>query len=253
MASQDLQPCLVCGVETKNRCSSCQAAGVDIFLCSRDHLKLIWKAHKPHCGPGKANPFRLPPLSEEEMIELHGRKDEVIWGPTGLTTILRSLASICGRSEEHVLEHIAGPPDDMSLPYKPHLINLVRSTRFILSSDHGDDNASFDVVFTAFTGVVLDCLAKARLLPRDQCASPWWTPLHHRLVVAASLASQMTLAKNGVRTASTQDEAARWEPVAGEQAARWLHDGLGVGDERLGAALAGLRFDLSEFGTHADL
>jgi len=35
------QPCEVCGEATKNRCSSCHKAGIDLFFCSPEHQKLV--------------------------------------------------------------------------------------------------------------------------------------------------------------------------------------------------------------------
>ncbi|GAA6041079.1 hypothetical protein JCM8097_004709 [Rhodosporidiobolus ruineniae] len=62
-------PCLVCGEETTSRCEACRQAGIDLFFCSREHQKLLWSVHKKVCGPGKANPFVWPDLSQEEADE----------------------------------------------------------------------------------------------------------------------------------------------------------------------------------------
>ncbi|GAA5853642.1 hypothetical protein JCM9279_005086 [Rhodotorula babjevae] len=67
MTSPTAQPCLICGTPTKNRCSSCAKAGIDLFFCSRDHQKLVWKVHRIDCGPGKAHPVVVPPLEEAEV------------------------------------------------------------------------------------------------------------------------------------------------------------------------------------------
>ncbi|CDR48896.1 RHTO0S21e01200g1_1 [Rhodotorula toruloides] len=66
MDTQTMGECLVCGTETKNRCSACAKAGVDLFFCSPEHQKLAWHMHRMFCGPGKANPFRWPPLTPKE-------------------------------------------------------------------------------------------------------------------------------------------------------------------------------------------
>ncbi|GAA5894943.1 hypothetical protein JCM8208_000070 [Rhodotorula glutinis] len=67
MASSSALPCLICGEPTEQRCSSCAKADVSLFFCSRDHQKLVWKAHRVVCGPGKANPFLVPPFGEDEV------------------------------------------------------------------------------------------------------------------------------------------------------------------------------------------
>ncbi|KWU42205.1 hypothetical protein RHOSPDRAFT_27106 [Rhodotorula sp. JG-1b] len=68
MSSSEKQlECFVCGQATRNRCSSCAKAGVDIAFCSSDHQKLVWFAHKLVCGPGKAQRFRHPKLNDAEL------------------------------------------------------------------------------------------------------------------------------------------------------------------------------------------
>ncbi|GAA5846253.1 hypothetical protein JCM9279_005875 [Rhodotorula babjevae] len=69
MSAEWDQTCLVCVINTENRCSSCAKAGIDLFFCSPDHQKLVWKAHRRVCGPGKANPFMWPLLSQLEADE----------------------------------------------------------------------------------------------------------------------------------------------------------------------------------------
>jgi len=89
MASSESGACLVCGIETKQRCSNCDKAGINLWFCSREHQKLVrlsssvarrspaqqgpdvflpqvYFAHKLFCGPGKANPLTWPLLSEAE-------------------------------------------------------------------------------------------------------------------------------------------------------------------------------------------
>ncbi|GAA6041174.1 hypothetical protein JCM8097_004152 [Rhodosporidiobolus ruineniae] len=64
------QGCWICGKEDSERCSACAKAGINIFFCSSEHQRLVWPIHKLFCGPGKANPFTLPPLSPEEAVEV---------------------------------------------------------------------------------------------------------------------------------------------------------------------------------------
>ncbi|GAA5963673.1 hypothetical protein JCM8115_004237 [Rhodotorula mucilaginosa] len=68
MSSSEKQlECFVCGQSTRNRCSSCAKAGLDIAFCSTEHQKLVWPVHKLVCGPGKARPFRHPTLNDAEL------------------------------------------------------------------------------------------------------------------------------------------------------------------------------------------
>ncbi|BGP39648.1 hypothetical protein JCM10449v2_003599 [Rhodotorula kratochvilovae] len=66
MSSGSDKTCLICGVETKNRCSICAKAGIDLYFCSPEHQKLVWKAHKEVCGPPFASPFTPPNLTQVE-------------------------------------------------------------------------------------------------------------------------------------------------------------------------------------------
>ncbi|GAA5894939.1 hypothetical protein JCM8208_000069 [Rhodotorula glutinis] len=67
MAAAQPQPCIVCAEPTKTRCSSCARAGLDLFLCSSSHQQLVWKAHRSHCGPGRAHPFIASPIDDDEL------------------------------------------------------------------------------------------------------------------------------------------------------------------------------------------
>ncbi|TNY19611.1 hypothetical protein DMC30DRAFT_366299 [Rhodotorula diobovata] len=66
MASSESGGCLVCGIDTKQRCSNCDQAGINLWFCSREHQKFVYFAHKLLCGPGKANPLTWPLLSDIE-------------------------------------------------------------------------------------------------------------------------------------------------------------------------------------------
>ncbi|GAA6041150.1 hypothetical protein JCM8097_004140 [Rhodosporidiobolus ruineniae] len=66
----DDKKCWVCGKDNSERCSACGEAGINIFFCSRECQKLVWPIHRLFRGPGKAYPFRLPPLSASEVAEL---------------------------------------------------------------------------------------------------------------------------------------------------------------------------------------
>ena len=41
MTTEYDEKCLVCGEKTKNRCSSCVKAGIDLYFCSTEHQKLV--------------------------------------------------------------------------------------------------------------------------------------------------------------------------------------------------------------------
>jgi len=64
MSSEWDQTCLVCGIKTENRCSSCAKAGIDLFFCSTDHQKLVrpLSSSLPLPLPGAAQADSLHPL-----------------------------------------------------------------------------------------------------------------------------------------------------------------------------------------------
>ncbi|BGO91271.1 hypothetical protein NBRC10512_008237 [Rhodotorula toruloides] len=74
MSTEEPSKCCVCGEPTTKRCQACAQSGVDLFFCSPEHQKLVWKHHKEVCGPN-AHPFRYPPLSQDEVGELLALED----------------------------------------------------------------------------------------------------------------------------------------------------------------------------------
>ncbi|GAA5968609.1 hypothetical protein JCM3765_003523 [Sporobolomyces pararoseus] len=62
--------CVVCGKETKTRCSPCLRHGNGgIWYCSEAHQKLTWRFHKRVCGP-RSNPFTFPKLERMRLSKL---------------------------------------------------------------------------------------------------------------------------------------------------------------------------------------
>ena len=92
MSSHGEKKCCVCGAPSTMRCSACSKAGVDLYFCSAEHQKLVsiarrvwgrailtsrcysqvWFAHKPVCGPLKADFKVLPDLTpfETRLLQL---------------------------------------------------------------------------------------------------------------------------------------------------------------------------------------
>ncbi|BGP41257.1 hypothetical protein JCM10450v2_005298 [Rhodotorula kratochvilovae] len=65
--------CAVCDSSNSRRCGPCAAAGFDLFFCSPEHQKLVWKTHKQVCG-AESNPFMPPDLSAAEDEKLRSVK-----------------------------------------------------------------------------------------------------------------------------------------------------------------------------------
>lgn len=124
--------CLVCGTKTRNRCSDCAKAGIDLFFCSHEHQKLVrlcdalsprsappaltlrdalaqvWKAHRLVCGPGKANPFMWPLLTEDESREVLAHMHEST-ADLGESTVAHAVETLIGVAPEQVRVRLSFP------------------------------------------------------------------------------------------------------------------------------------------------
>ncbi|GAA6043774.1 hypothetical protein JCM8097_007696 [Rhodosporidiobolus ruineniae] len=116
-------PCLVCGEETTSRCEACRQAGIDLFFCSREHQKLIWPVHKQVCGPGKANPFTWPPLSQSELEDA---KQDLHYKVAYLGGHDLSLSDIL-TSTEAFLESLTEGRGDVSDPVRQQILLALRA------------------------------------------------------------------------------------------------------------------------------
>ncbi|GAA5858426.1 hypothetical protein JCM9279_005563 [Rhodotorula babjevae] len=148
----DMQPCEVCGTSTRRCCAACRAAGLNIFFCSKAHQKLVWPAHKPVCGPGKAFPMAVLPLTDLELKAAHHRLDKVAFPEQLLSKSLRAelretggkaaevrtlllllvvetrSAALTPRTSQLVLADLGGDVYDTSkLSAKPWLVHMVRT------------------------------------------------------------------------------------------------------------------------------
>ncbi|TKA51985.1 hypothetical protein B0A53_05069 [Rhodotorula sp. CCFEE 5036] len=109
MSSSEKQlECFVCGQSTRNRCSSCAKAGLDIAFCSTEHQKLVWYAHKLVCGRGKACPFRHPKLNDAELEIL---RDDAFREQLNRVNEYVVLNNILALPFSTVLEHMLGAPE----------------------------------------------------------------------------------------------------------------------------------------------
>ncbi|GAA5924578.1 hypothetical protein JCM3775_005413 [Rhodotorula graminis] len=102
MSSEWDETCLVCCAKTKNRCSKCAEAGIDLFSCSPDHQKLVWNVHKRVCGPGKANPFVWPLLTKNGSREILEHMHEPILRPIAHNTVAKAVRHLCEARADQV-------------------------------------------------------------------------------------------------------------------------------------------------------
>ncbi|GAA5908058.1 hypothetical protein JCM8208_003674 [Rhodotorula glutinis] len=71
-AAHTTTTCAVCGAPASDCCSSCAKYGSRLSFCSRDHFKLIWKAHRDVCGLN-SKPFMPPDLSDADVETVRSR------------------------------------------------------------------------------------------------------------------------------------------------------------------------------------
>ncbi|BGP39555.1 hypothetical protein JCM10449v2_003506 [Rhodotorula kratochvilovae] len=236
------QPCEICGKETTQRCSACATTGVDLFSCSKEHQKLR------NCRPGKANPFFIPPLTDEELASLKERAHlPVMMTALVPSTISYDFAKVSGHSFEYVLEHIGGPVfDTQHLPMKVHLVGMVRNSRLAHPSQLANPVMSTDSLLSSFSGVVFTHLCAAQLLPDNLVEAPWFTPLHHKLLFVADLTAQVFFSKDGKKDDSDKREAAKCLLIVQRRTDDWVRDGMGTNDPRFRSVLAHITFDVLE-------
>lgn len=138
---------------------------------------------------------------------------------------------------QYVLQHLEGSPlDSECLPAKPFLVSLVRNSRFAMlaSSSLHEQPRSVDEIFTFLAGNVLARCCDVDDVPRDLTTTEWFTPLLHKLVILASLTTQVALLEGEARDILV---AAKWLPVVRERTTKWVRGGMGTDDVRLRNAL----------------
>ncbi|GAA5914394.1 hypothetical protein JCM8208_002837 [Rhodotorula glutinis] len=242
------QPCEVCGVETVQRCSSCDKAGIDLFFCSKDHQKLVWPAHKPVCGPGKAHPFPILPLSQDEIAWIKTQLDEPNL-ELGLTM----------RQELDLFRQDDRPVESLlhELTVDSYLAsNIVKKELFVhwvrakFAGQSGVDSIVLQDAVRIMTGdsnhfsprlaaqhsagILLHLGTKFANQRMDlvTAASPWFSRVQHKACIISRL-DQLALLHD--------DRMDQYEELAARGRARlhaWIQAGAGTGDPRIERALA---------------
>ncbi|GAA5885706.1 hypothetical protein JCM6882_007535 [Rhodosporidiobolus microsporus] len=204
MASEDALPCFVCGEPTKTRCPACGKAGIETFFCSREHQVLAWPTHKLVCG-ARSIPFLWPAVSPAELAHLKSiaRNEDPLTGETLADSFGRLLPQV---PVERLLNDLAREPSP--LPPALHAPLLVAARSFELghhegSSEMAGEDAPKPVVplpilrasNLAFNIYTLFA-RKEGLWSSNPVLSPWWTPLHARLIQFTTVHHIMSTAGN---------------------------------------------------------
>ncbi|BGO91110.1 hypothetical protein NBRC10512_005796 [Rhodotorula toruloides] len=226
MDTQTMGECLVCGEETKNRCSACAKAGIDLFFCSPEHQKFVWYAHRLFCGRGTANPPLLPNLSAEELDSARQRRSNPLFGVSG-----DEEASRC------IIDYLSGS----SGPCSPPLQNVACVLAYIRATRWCDPTTDLEELSRRpFPAFIVDhvskllwsftaCLTSVGTLPDEIIETSWWSPLFHRLLILSALVEK------------TLDDCTpkhiEWVAGAYQRLREWLKSGLGTGNASLGRSL----------------
>ncbi|GAA5975848.1 hypothetical protein JCM5350_000756 [Sporobolomyces pararoseus] len=210
--------CVVCGKETKTRCSPCLKHGNGgIWYCSEAHQKLTWSLHKRVCGP-RSSPFRFPLLSEREIKRI----EEIYYQPylnqEGEVETLaqrnerdppplhEKLKHVCGVHDfffHFMLRNIAEvfPNPEVSLDSASNQSALIRSTAFKIR--HGIKTYSKSTnrpdLLDTFKEEPLGFMAylEQAILPRFMALpnvfGSFWSTFQHKLLILVSLLHTMVL------------------------------------------------------------
>ncbi|BGP47670.1 hypothetical protein JCM10450v2_003535 [Rhodotorula kratochvilovae] len=140
--SGTLQPCLVCGQRTKKVCSRCKGeTGIELAFCSPEHQKLVWAAHRLVCGT-RSKPFRLPPLTDEDVDVAIAHKDVPCQGvmenpDRSLAKGIRDmLPELKDKSIDEIIRAVA-EEDKLPRREEQFVLQLVRAFRWLREDNDG--------------------------------------------------------------------------------------------------------------------
>ncbi|GAA6013946.1 hypothetical protein JCM10207_000181 [Rhodosporidiobolus poonsookiae] len=191
MPSTETHRCCVCAVETENRCAACSAVGTDLFFCSKEHQKLVWKAHKRFCG--KAT-FEHPLLEPEEAAHIKeiGFKLEFDDGKA----IGTALTGCSDRSEANFAVDAVTKASSVPLSPAQTLASTVISRRLRLLDP---EREAWDPVLEPLLYIAqLEFSAQRFLSGRPFSSFAWYPALMHQFLVCAAVVMAAPLAPSTV-------------------------------------------------------
>ncbi|BGP39540.1 hypothetical protein JCM10450v2_003506 [Rhodotorula kratochvilovae] len=226
-APASVQECIVCSSDSRTRCSACAAVGIDLFFCSAECQKLVWKAHRPVCA---RNPFPLPDVSPEEAAAFAATANTPMTAFGDVTTTeAQRISLVSGLPAETALRRLAGPTYDPTYPYKAMLVLNMRVSMSADSGRRASQQSAMDCLAT-YAMLPLSNLFVDELLPEDLGSQPWFAALLHRALIVGALIS-----RGG--TSDPQDPRTRLAYLALSVYQTWLQGGMGTGDSRFVEAL----------------
>ncbi|GAA6013928.1 hypothetical protein JCM10207_000170 [Rhodosporidiobolus poonsookiae] len=210
MSADLAQPCSICGTKTTTRCSSCGAAGADIFFCSKDCQRAIWSAHKQICG-ARANPFQWPPLSPEEVedaIKHLGTRHELGEAKLTLGDVLSAML-LAPRREHADIIRTLGTPNPAPNLVPPGLVQIalfkVRTVEYsrIVSSmsfnlpapapTRNNNPNRFQTLVSVFVRFLTSPRELETGTPTSERVEKWYTGYAHRALAYFTLREEWRL------------------------------------------------------------
>ncbi|BGP39594.1 hypothetical protein JCM10449v2_003545 [Rhodotorula kratochvilovae] len=193
MTTPEVHCCLVCGENTKNRCSSCAKAGIDLFFCSEEHQKLVWKTHREVCGPAAVDCV-APPLSAEERDRVRTVFDDIGALVAGVSFGVHSIGGMRDIPGDALLEILLSTVDDVDGDYSADVRQgCIMAARDVLGVSHSADPQHPDLRKLKSPwelAGLLEChFTTLELRPRTQLEHIPGA-LRHRILVFATLAFQ---------------------------------------------------------------
>ncbi|GJN88937.1 hypothetical protein Rhopal_001908-T1 [Rhodotorula paludigena] len=154
-------------------------------------------------------------------------------GKTIFSTLGGDLAKVSGRS----LEHLGGPLANASqLSKKALLVSMVRRSRFAQAGQRQTFDHDAPMFLLMFSGAVLAQYCR-RKLPDDIVAAPWWSKLHHGLLILAILTRKVK-----------QNKKSPLAPIYRRkliEVTRWVRAGMDTNDSEIAESLEDVTFEFS--------
>ncbi|BGO91111.1 hypothetical protein NBRC10512v2_003378 [Rhodotorula toruloides] len=181
--------CLVCGEETTKLCSKCLGAGHELFFCSPEHQKLIWRDHHRVCGRPLV-PDSRPWLSKLEALEAVANMDVPRRLPHGKIASLIEFLNEAGCATRFIVTHIYRLTEGHEHPYDSYTSHAalvdIRMLELRRRCPAGDLNEVLGTIDTfQLTNELL-----YQLWPCMPTNKVWYPGANHRLVIFLSLLRQ---------------------------------------------------------------
>ncbi|BGP39546.1 hypothetical protein JCM10450v2_003512 [Rhodotorula kratochvilovae] len=234
-APSSAQSCVVCSSDSRTRCSACAAVGIDLFFCSAECQKLVWKAHRPVCA---RNPFPLPDVTADEVATFAATVPDSEIIPGTYHTLANRLATMSGFPYKVALERPKGPAYDATYPYKP--LQVVGLRLMLGTTLKTRDRPAEALAVTRFfnSGAVLPLyeLFEHGLLPEDPSPERWLAELLHCCLIVSALVAQKPPGEDML------DPRVRRAFVALRVFQEWIQAGMGTGQQIFIDALSEVDF-----------